>query len=466
MSLTSKNPEFQKNIWLELSMQRLIMMPLIIIVLLILLSVSIPNCDFENLASFSYVGLVIILLLWGSKVAHDNIISEYNERTWDWQRMSILSPYQLLIGKMFGAPIYNWYGGFICFIFYVFFEIASEKGNFIDLGINSLSFLMLVITLMASSIMFALVRIRKGSARNKLKSGQIIFVLIIFGLSTLSDSFYKIMNVDNYQTVRPFLTRKLIENTFYAIWAVVGLHQAFRHELNYKNSAKLWYLFILTSSVFKGVMSCYQFNDFTYLSNFILFSFLIHAIVISYGLLVFEMKDLTQFRILLKNIKEKNFRFLSYNAPLWVLTFPLIFVGLLLNWIFFSSKMLSHEHNDMMNEAFQAMFSNSRSIPISFFDTFSLMLATFFFVIRDFSLMLFLNFNSKNRRADTAFLLYLFLLYFVFPLISMSNHSIKPLFFPSLEGGNVVCMILPAIEAVLILLLLKKVIKTENKLNN
>ena len=48
----------------------------------------------------------------------------------------------------------------------------------------------------------------------------------------------------------------------------------------------------------------------------------------------------------------------------------------------------------------------------------------------------------------------------------MSNHSIKPLFFPSLESGNVVCIIFPAIEAVLILLLLKKVVKTENKLNN
>ena len=465
MSFTIKNPELQKNIWLELSTQRLIMMPLIIFILLILLTLSIPNCTFEYLANASYIGLILVLYLWGSKVAYDNIISEYNERTWDWQRMSILTPNQLVIGKLFGAPIYNWYGGIICFIFWFFFSVGSEKVNFIDLIINGLSFFMLIIALMSASIMFALLRIRKGSARNKLKSGQIIFALIVFGLYFIGDSinesfFVTSYNYTSYQFKTSRLTWSLIENTFYAIWAVIGLHQAFRHELNYKNSAKLWYLFIFTSSIFKGVIWSNNFNSFDYLLNFILLSFLVHTILISYGLIIFEVKDLTQFRLLFQKIKIKDFKYLSFNAPLWFLTFPLIFIGLLVNWLFFSSSVLVSNDN-MLDDIFRLILGENRQISVSYFDTFSLMLGIFFFIIRDFSLLLFLNFNSKDKRADTAFLLYLFLLYFVFPIISSNNTFLKPFFYPSLENGTLACMLSPAIEVVTLFILLKRFVKSE-----
>jgi hypothetical protein len=75
--------------------------------------------------------------------------------------------------------------------------------------------------------------------------------------------------------------------------------------------------------------------------------------------------------------------------------------------------------------------------------------------------MLFLNFNTKNRRADTAFVLYLFLLYVVFPISSMNNALFKPVFYPSLENGSMTCVLFPALEALLILFLVKKSISNK-----
>jgi hypothetical protein len=85
------NPEFQRNLWLEFSPARLIAMPL-------------------TLALLFYVF---------SSMKYNEAQVQVNEKTWDFQRLSSLSPMGLALGKLFGSTSYAWYGGLMALLVYI-----------------------------------------------------------------------------------------------------------------------------------------------------------------------------------------------------------------------------------------------------------------------------------------------------------------------------------------------------------
>ena len=455
MSLLEKNPEFKKNIWLEISTQRLIMMPLIILMVVLLASLSSLGDTYDKLTNISYFGMVVILLFWGSKVAYSNIIHEYNDRTWDWQRMSILTPKQLMIGKLIGAPIYNWYGAMICLSLVFIFGVMGDNSSIIDIIVNSVSTLLLGISLLSVSILFALLKIREGNGRDKLKTGQIFILLILFALFFNSSAFNFMFNRLSFSTVN-FVTWKVFgENLFYAIWAIIGLLQVLRRELNYKNKSYLWVLFLLTSSLVKTMVVMDSIKLFVDNYVFVYFAILsIQAIALFYLLLLIEQNEISSLKILLRKIKEKNYTYLNYNAPLWSLTFPFIVIGLIMIWVLFDKNILNNDSYLL------ALFYKNVKFGEGYnsFQTLSIVLGVLFFVLRDFLIMLYLQTSSKKKRIGAAFILYLFLLYVVFPgLTSTINSTVAlQLFIPFSVSGS---FLFPLVECVLIYLIIRNKFK-------
>ncbi|MDO4794897.1 MAG: hypothetical protein Q4A28_03025 [Brachymonas sp.] len=113
------NPEFRRNLWLELSPQRLALMVGVLGVIAALTVYLSDNLTKEGgmaralLIVFSALGL-LLAGGWGSFTAMASINSEVAERTWDQQRLSALSPWQMAWGKLLGASIYPWLGSLIC----------------------------------------------------------------------------------------------------------------------------------------------------------------------------------------------------------------------------------------------------------------------------------------------------------------------------------------------------------------
>jgi len=455
MKLLEKNPELQRNIWSELTMQRLVLMPSIAIVILLLITISVETSNLiDVLITVSYIAGGAILILWGSKVAHDSIINEYNERTWDWQRMNALSSHQLLKGKLFGATAFNWYGGLICLSFWLFFSIVKGESDLFDIGVNFLSVIILAITLMCLSMIIALLRIRKGSARNRFKSGSIFFLIVLIGGSFLGEIFLS-MN-GNGGLYGQGLTLHFFENLFYAIWTIIGVNQALRHELNYKNSSKLWYLFLITSAIFKGFVLAEQFDDRRNLFFFMILSFTIQALIYSYLLLLFESKEPLKFKVLINKIKERDWKYLNYKAPLWSLTFPLIFIGVIATWLSFDLRYFISKYGLDINPL---IYSFKNSLTKS--DTFAISAAIILFVLRDFMLMFLISMTSFKKRTNGAFLLYLFILYCLMPLLVKDTDQLLPFFFPYIGAGSMLCFVLPLLEVVLVAFAVKYFLKTK-----
>ena len=103
------NPEFQRQLWLNwrpsLALWTLLLCSLILALPLVLSDAH------ERLAS---LGLTAVFGLWASTTGYASVLAarslseEVRQHTWDWQRLSALTPWQMAWGKLLGATVPAW----------------------------------------------------------------------------------------------------------------------------------------------------------------------------------------------------------------------------------------------------------------------------------------------------------------------------------------------------------------------
>jgi hypothetical protein len=108
------NPEFQRNLWLEISPARLVLMPAVLSLIGLLVVVLNPDDPQRSLFVAFSVLFVALTAGWGSLLVVSSIQDEVLERTWDQQRLSALGPWEMAWGKLLGSAVYAWYGGAWC----------------------------------------------------------------------------------------------------------------------------------------------------------------------------------------------------------------------------------------------------------------------------------------------------------------------------------------------------------------
>src|ERR1041385_2378956 len=82
------NPEFQRNLWLELSPRRGLLM--LVILGLVFFAAAVTGGDFAP-ASLAQILYYLIVVVWGSRNAALSVVGEIRDRTWDAQRLSSLT---------------------------------------------------------------------------------------------------------------------------------------------------------------------------------------------------------------------------------------------------------------------------------------------------------------------------------------------------------------------------------------
>ncbi|HEU0264151.1 MAG TPA: hypothetical protein VFR01_00325, partial [Geobacterales bacterium] len=97
-----RNPEFRRNLWLEMTPYRLVGMPLVLAPLFYLVG-KINDFDSKSLVGTAVSLYFILAILWGTRLASEAVLSEIRDQTWDSQRLSAISPWQMTWGKLFGA---------------------------------------------------------------------------------------------------------------------------------------------------------------------------------------------------------------------------------------------------------------------------------------------------------------------------------------------------------------------------
>ena len=90
------NPELRRLAWLELTPARLVVMP-VVLGLLLLLGV-LNEAGSSTMASGALAIYLLLTHFWGLRQAAESVAEEFRARTWDLQRMSVLSPRELALG--------------------------------------------------------------------------------------------------------------------------------------------------------------------------------------------------------------------------------------------------------------------------------------------------------------------------------------------------------------------------------
>jgi hypothetical protein len=181
------NPEFQRNLWLEASPRRAAWVAVSLV--LIYGAVALVSRDMANRAAwFAGAGGIVFIvcaIFWAGRVAGTSVLAEVAERTWDFQRLSALSAWQMTWGKLFGATLLASGAGLSGIV--VFLASGHEARSPWTL----LMMLAIALLVQCLSFMAALVGVRKARAEGRLaRAGGVAggLVLAYFVLSGLAAS--------------------------------------------------------------------------------------------------------------------------------------------------------------------------------------------------------------------------------------------------------------------------------------
>lgn len=410
MAKLAANPELRRNIWLELTGTRLLIAPLVLFLIYGSISLSRPaNLPLVNLQT-SLTLILLILGLWGSRLTLGAIVEEVRDRTWDLQRMSSLGAWTLTWGKLLGAAIFSWYAA--AFVFLVFIQAGVQIYGPINTIKFTLSLLCSALMLHALCLAASLTMVHRAQLPGR-ALGIILFIfplIIINGVSAgLASQVSQETSVTWWNIDFASFDFVLGSVVAFLAWALLGAYRLMRRELQYRSMPWAWPGFLLFLILYINGFPFEPFRAGSSARTPAEVQFLVGCVIMlagTYYMIVSEPKDVVQLRKLQTCLRAADWRRAATVTPGWLAAL-LSAIG----WILFSTLYFA---------------------PGSRLATFAL--SALLFLVRDISLFLFLNLGrNPRRRADTAAIFYLALLYTIVPffLISLSRPHVGLYFFPT-----------------------------------
>ncbi len=123
------NPEFQRNIWLYVTLPRLLVFPVILTGSVYLLSLF-EKLGPQLICSILFWTFIIITGALGANRVGSSTITEIQGRTWHLQRLTSISPWSMVWGKLFGSTVLYWYWGFWCLGAFSIFQAQLSIDSF------------------------------------------------------------------------------------------------------------------------------------------------------------------------------------------------------------------------------------------------------------------------------------------------------------------------------------------------
>jgi hypothetical protein len=419
------NPEFLRNLWIEMTLPRLIAAPLVLGALF-LLAWYVGGRDLGQVSQTALWLYYVVMLLWGTRRAAAALGDELSNRTWDSQRMSALGPWSMAWGKLFGATSYVWYCALICL---AAMAVGRDQAWQVFLlhpiaGATALAVSLLVMLLQRG-------RGRVSSRRSSLIAqglGIIVGVLLspagpgLLDLGHIEVSFM----IDWYGLEARPNNFFLAAAVGFLAWALFAVYRALCADLQKPVWPWTWTLFsIYVIAFFAG------FADASAKAAGV--DWLVMAVpiaaVLFYVAIFADTKDSVRYRWFLLSLGSGDLARAARLMPLWLPSLPLM-AGLVL------ALGLRTDQTDPAR--IQPLFHDFfRIADIQVLPATAWAVAAILFALRDLWILLFLNFGKRARSPDLAAFIYLAILYWVIPAILgfLGRGWIQALFLPwPLEG--------------------------------
>lgn len=250
------NPELMRNLWLELTPRRMILMVLALGFIFVTAWISSDN-RLKGPAQAGEMFFYVIVILWGTRNAAQAVVGEIRDRTWDLQRLSAIGPWDMVWGKLFGSTSYVWFGGALCLL-PVIAQAVTEKG--LGAALMQLAFYLSIgLVAHGSALLASLVAVRRRMSHSRLD----VFLYQIVGLlaagqvwAVWATAVPSIMGLPGFaqgtvQTVVWYgmtfgaASFYLVSLAVFSGWILAGTHQFMRQELQVKMNPLVWIAFLI-----------------------------------------------------------------------------------------------------------------------------------------------------------------------------------------------------------------------------
>lgn len=265
------NPEFRRNLWLEASPRRITWAAVTLGLIYGAALLAVRGRPDHIAHALSVAGMLVFLVcgpLWGARAAGGAVLTEIAERTWDFQRLSALTPWQMTWGKLFGAASLAWLcalSGLVAMLPLIL--SAQHPGE----GLWRLAFFVaLALLLQGLSLGAALVGVRKARAEGRPARGGVVLGGLLLGLVLLmgvagsrgfqhgvglqwvSQLFDGKGFVAWWSLITPAASFRAFAVAGFALFALAGAWRLMRLELMMRSTLLVWPAFLVFLAVFAG----------------------------------------------------------------------------------------------------------------------------------------------------------------------------------------------------------------------
>lgn len=419
------NPEFQRNLWLEFSARRAVFMAVTLGLVFLLGNTTGSDYLLRNSAEYLFYGIVV---LWGARNAAQAVVGEIRERTWDAQRLSSLSPFEMTWGKLFGATSYTWFGGAVCLA--VLFSNALADSGPAQAIADLCYFLSIGLMAHAVALFCSLLSVRRRQTHSRLD----VFLYQLAGLAaacgvwwawqiiSAGDLLGGAVNIDQIRwwgMVMDTSVFYLISLVIFFGWALVGCHRLMRLELSLQNTPIVWTAFLIFMVLYfagqggvEGIdLPGVEIADGLRPLGIAVFT----AGALTYAAAFAEPKDRVLYRWLVEAVTAKRNRSIWPRLQAWMISYAAtIIIGVVF------AIVLSANPPEVFGYEFANRLFNP-GVVISFLG----------FLTRDIGIILFFALAPNARRGEFPAIVTLALLYFIAPgLLGM-----EALFLPAPGSG-------------------------------
>jgi hypothetical protein len=341
--------------------------------------------------------------------------------------MSVITPWQLTWGKLFGSTVYSWYGAIICIYFYGVSAQGKDQGQILK---TVLVLLLSGVLAHSISLLASLMVIQKERKFNKSQTAAILILGIMAAGPFINMALSKGTTITWFSFACADLDVLLGSILAYTLWAMVGVCQMLRLELQMKNGPWLWLCFVLFTMLH---IAGFFYNEplrglhsMAAVSPAMLAAYCISVAAI-YFMAFAERKDILSLQAVVRLATARDWRRFLERSPRWILTLPVTILA-----------------------GSAVVISSLSGGPGTMVTITCFICASLLFVVRDMGIMLFCNLGTVTRRADMLTVLYLVLLYGVFPatLSAMKVDNATLLFWPRADVQPLMGCVVALLEAI------------------
>lgn len=448
--------EIRRFAWSDLSTHRVIAMPVVLLILFWIIVEKAGDDGLPSALQMTVSGFFLLVLVWGAFNAAGSVPEERRAGSWDNIRLSSVSPFAFMWGRLFGCTVYQWYAGLVLLGFYVSYAFNVYP---VDIAMVQLSSMVMLTLFCHATAMLSSLNSAGGrfGAGRFVGGGCFVFSILVTGLLYMPLMGYMKRLLRSYHHASYSMPAKIPQTEWFSfslpsyqlwaivigvfcIWSLIGLYRTLRREFKLPVIPWVWGLFVL----FCMIAASGFIDGDTPMSRRMLghtrtgewFESLRLAMAISVGFaltyiaLIMNHVDATQYRKLAYHFRLRSWLKVAELTPAWIITFAFAVIVVLLHTVpLLASQGLAYT-------------------PV--------MLVLGLFVLRDVGIIHFFAFSPRNGRAMMASLFYLAMLYFLLPIIvkAADADDLMILFYPHKSGGLQLIILL--VEAGVVWLLVRK----------